>query len=237
MSLTLAGNGIVTRTSPFSTRFEKSVASSPLTRKSSASTGRNRGSSACLLYLRLFSSLSNRSLAAAGESWKLSDGMWQSAHARPFPPRPCNRLSKNARKPRTTASHGFLPHSNRLPASLPGCGLGEPSAEPLALMAKVVSGTMQATISMSRTFMGVLLSATRGKQAVGGRTATSDLCGHRRPLLVGTITLAEDSAGVLEGPSRPLLSVSQSRPTVGWPDDAGCFAGHHRTLARLEPGR
>ena len=38
-SLTFTGKGIVTRTSPFSTRFEKSRALSPFTRKSSASTG------------------------------------------------------------------------------------------------------------------------------------------------------------------------------------------------------
>ena len=70
MSLTFSGNGIVTRTSPFSTRFEKSLALSPFTRKSSASTGRKSGSSAFLLCASFANSASNRALAAAGESWK-----------------------------------------------------------------------------------------------------------------------------------------------------------------------
>ena len=86
MSLTFRGKGIVTRTSPFSTRFEKSLAASPFTRKSSASTGRNSGSSAFGLRTRLAISRSNLALAAAGESWKFSEGIWQSAHARPLLP-------------------------------------------------------------------------------------------------------------------------------------------------------
>jgi hypothetical protein len=75
MSLTFSGKGIVTRTSPFSTRFEKSLAFSPFTRKSSASTGRKSGSSAFGLCALSACSASNRALAAAGDSWKFSDGM------------------------------------------------------------------------------------------------------------------------------------------------------------------
>ena len=68
MSLTFAGKGIVTRTSPFSIRFEKSFALSPFTRKSSASTGRKSGSSAFLLCASFSDSASNRALAVVGES-------------------------------------------------------------------------------------------------------------------------------------------------------------------------
>ncbi len=75
MRLTFTGNGIVTRTRPFSTRFEKSLAFSPFTRKSSASIGRNNGSSAFLFRDRFAISASKRALATSGESWKLSEGM------------------------------------------------------------------------------------------------------------------------------------------------------------------
>src|SRR5437588_3982285 len=106
VSLTFGGRGIVTRTSPFSRRFEKSLALSPFTRKSSASTGRKSGSSAFGLCARSASSASNRACAAAGESWKPSDGMWQSAQARPFPPSFLSLRSLKALRPRATASHG-----------------------------------------------------------------------------------------------------------------------------------
>src|SRR5206468_33667 len=58
------------------------------------------------LALLLASSPSNRASAAAGESWKPSDGMWQSAHARPFPPSLLRLRSLKAARPRATASHG-----------------------------------------------------------------------------------------------------------------------------------
>ena len=67
-SLTFGGNGSVTRTSPLSTRLEKSLAFSPFTRKSSASTGLKSASSAFLLNSRFASSASNLARAAAGES-------------------------------------------------------------------------------------------------------------------------------------------------------------------------
>ena len=114
ISLTLGGNGIVTRTSPFSTRFEKSVALSPLTRKSSASTGRKSGSSAFLLLDNFASSASKRARAIAGESWNASDGTWQSAHARPLPPSLPGLRSLKATRPRATASHGWLSQLSRV---------------------------------------------------------------------------------------------------------------------------
>src|SRR6266545_902074 len=107
MSLTLVGKGIVTRISPFSKRFEKSLALSPYKRKSSASTGRKSGSSAFGLCSRAACSAANRACAPAGESWKFSEGMWQSAHARPLPPSWLRLRSLKAVRPRATASHGL----------------------------------------------------------------------------------------------------------------------------------
>jgi hypothetical protein len=106
MSLTFSGKDIVTRTSPLSSRFEKSIALSPFIRKSSASTGRKSGSSAFLFCSNFSRSASNRALAAAGESWKPSDGMWQSAHERPLPPSWFRLRSLKALRPRATTSHG-----------------------------------------------------------------------------------------------------------------------------------
>jgi hypothetical protein len=61
---------------------------------------------------RFACSASNRARADAGDSWKLSDGMWQSAQDRPFPPM-CLRLpSLNAARPRATASQGASPQSS-----------------------------------------------------------------------------------------------------------------------------
>ena len=56
---TFGGNGSVTRTSPLSTRLEKSLAFSPFVRKSSASTGLKSASSAFLSNSRFASSASN----------------------------------------------------------------------------------------------------------------------------------------------------------------------------------
>lgn len=78
----------------------------PMRRKSSASTGRKSGSSASLLRARLASNASNRAPAAEGESWNESDGTWQSAHARPFPPSCVSLRSLNAARPRATQSQG-----------------------------------------------------------------------------------------------------------------------------------
>src|SRR4029450_11344434 len=65
--------------------------------------------SACLLRARVADIASNRALPPAGESWNESDGMWQSAHARPFPPSSLRLRSLNAARPRATSSHGELP--------------------------------------------------------------------------------------------------------------------------------
>jgi hypothetical protein len=75
ISLKLAGSVKPTRTRPFSRKLRKSRAFSPLTRKSSASTGRNSGSSAAGFRLRRFCSSLNRASALAGDSWNWSFGM------------------------------------------------------------------------------------------------------------------------------------------------------------------
>ena len=69
-----------------------------LVRKSSASIGRNSGSSASGWNRRRSWRNRNRASALAGESWKLSVAMWQSAHARPLPFRPSGVRSKNPRR-------------------------------------------------------------------------------------------------------------------------------------------
>ena len=96
-SFTLAGSGIVTRTRPFCVRLVKSCAAAPLTRKSSASIARNSGSSTPVAVI-----CANRACAAAGVSWKFSESMWQSEHARPLPPRPARVRSWKFALPRQT---------------------------------------------------------------------------------------------------------------------------------------
>src|SRR6267142_4127793 len=106
-SLTFKGKGIVTRISPFFTRFVKSVALFPFTRKSSASTGRKSGSSAFGSTCRLCCRAMYLAWTAAGESWKPWDGMWQSAQERPLPPSPLRMRSLKAAFPLDTSSHGL----------------------------------------------------------------------------------------------------------------------------------
>ena len=84
MSLMFGGSGNVILTRPFWRRLLKSLALSPLVRKSSASIGRNSGSSAFGFRRRRRWRSWNLASTLAGDSWKLSVAMWQSAHARPF---------------------------------------------------------------------------------------------------------------------------------------------------------
>ena len=85
------------------------MAWSPLATKSSASIGRNSGSSTPLLLICW-----KRASALSGLSWKLFVSMWQSEHARPLPPNPASTRSWNKASPRMTGS----------PASVE-CSLGD----------------------------------------------------------------------------------------------------------------
>ncbi len=69
ISLTLDGSGMTTRISPFCLRLLKSFACTPLVRKSSASIGRNSGSSARGFHSRRHSRFLNRASTLAGDNW------------------------------------------------------------------------------------------------------------------------------------------------------------------------
>ena len=75
MSRIDGGSGSAILTRPFCRRLLKSPAASPLVRKSSASMGRNSGSSASGFQRRRHCRNWNLASALAGESWKLSAGM------------------------------------------------------------------------------------------------------------------------------------------------------------------
>ena len=95
-SLIFDGSGRVILIRPFWRRLLKSLALSPSVRKSSASIGRNSGSSASGFQRRRRSRRWNLASALAGESWKLLVTMWQSTHDRPFADSPSSLLSKKA---------------------------------------------------------------------------------------------------------------------------------------------
>ena len=79
------------------------------------------------------------------------------------------------------------------------------------------------------------LFSTRVQQVVGFRT------GNQRPSRDKASFAGENyhrrggsCRGVGNAFEAAALVCHNSRPTVGWADDAGCFTGHHRTVARLE---
>ena len=169
-SLMFGGSGSVTLTRPFWRRLLKSPALSPLTRKSSASIGRNNGSSAFGSPRRRNSRSRNLASTSAGESWKWLVAMWQSAQARPFAPRPSSPRSKNARWPRTTALHGSPPQSaGTCSDSAPGSNAETAAAnrELPARIASVRTTNRRLAASRNRGFKAVLLSESSGGSCDG----------------------------------------------------------------------